>query len=347
MGNITLNNGTKIGINEKPYFIAEVNTSHFGSVEKAKKLADEVKQSGADCIKFQSWSAESLYSEQYYRENPIAKRFVKKFAFNESELLELSRYCKEISLDFSSTPYSKNEADFLINHCKAPFIKVASMDINNLDYLRYIAKLDTAVIISSGMATFEEIEVAVDTLMSSGCSNLVIFHCVSIYPSDPKLINLKNILKLEKAFPQCAIGYSDHTLGIDIGAASVLYGACVIEKHFTLDSSIIGMDNQMAIEAEELGDMIKSIERIYHSRGGEDRVLSKDEIDQRFKMRRSLVFTRDLSPGEVIARTDIEGLRPGTGIPISQFDDFIGKKVIKEVKKGYLVNKSDFAIDDI
>ena len=347
MGNIILNNGRKVGINEKPYFIAEVNTSHFGDIEKAKSLADEVKKSGADCIKFQSWQAESLYSDEYYRDNPIAKRFVKKFAFNEEELFEISQYCNKIMLDFSSTPYSKKEADFLINHCKAPFIKVASMDINNLEYLKYIANLNTAIIISSGMATFEEIEVAVDTLYKAGCTNLVVFHCVSIYPADPKLINLKNIIKLSRAFPQSVIGYSDHTLGIDIGAASILYGACVIEKHFTLDSSIIGMDNQMAIEAEDLSNMIKSIDRIYKSKGIEDRVLSKDEIDQSLKMRRSLVFTKDLSPGSIITKTDIEGLRPGTGIPIDQFDYFIGKKVVKEVKKGNLLKRSDITENDI
>lgn len=347
MGNITLNNGRKIGENEQPYFIAEVNTSHFGDIEKAKRLADEVKQSGGDCIKFQSWSAESLYSDEYYRENPIAKRFVKKFAFNEDELFELSQYCKQISLDFSSTPYSKKEAEFLINQCKAPFIKVASMDINNLDYLRYIAKLNTAIIISSGMATLEEIVVAVKTLTKSGCRNLVVFHCVSIYPADAKIINLKNILKLKKTFPECAIGYSDHTLGIDIGAASVLYGACVIEKHFTLDSSIIGMDNQMAIEPEELGNMIKSIDRIYNSKGVEDRVLSRGEIDQSLKMRRSLALTKDLSPGSKITKTDIEGLRPGTGIPINEFDYFIGKKIITEVRKGNLLRRSDIAENDI
>ena len=173
------------------------------------------------------------------------------------------------------------------------------------------------------------------------------FHCVSIYPASPKLINLKNILKLNSAFPNCAIGYSDHTLGIDIGAASVLYGACVLEKHFTLDSSIIGMDNQMAIESDELSKMIKSIDRIYQSKGIERRVLSTDEIDQSFKMRRSLVFKNDISTGSRISKTDLEGLRPGTGIPINELDYFIGKKVNKEVKKGNLLKRSDIIEDDI
>ena len=190
---ITLNNNRIIGRNYEPYFIAELNTSHFGDLEKAKKMIDMVKECGGDCVKFQSWSEHTLYSNEYYKENPIAKRFVKKFSMSEMQLKELSDYSRLIGIDFASTPYSIEEADFLIKECQVPFIKVASMDINNHPYLRYLAKTKSAIILSTGMADFEEIVKAVDVLESAGAENVCVLHCVSIYPVSPALVNLNNI----------------------------------------------------------------------------------------------------------------------------------------------------------
>ena len=280
---ILLNNNREISDNVVPYFIAEVNTSHFGDVEKAKSLIDAVKKTGADCVKFQSWSTDSLYSNDYYRENPIAKRFVKKFSLNEDDLEVLAEYCSSVNIDFASTPYSIEEANFLINKCKVPFIKVASMDINNYSYLKYLAKTTSTIVISSGMATFDEIKKAVDLLEKEGAKNVVLLHCISIYPADPSLINLNHIKYLKNSFPNISIGYSDHTLGIEVGVASVALGACVIEKHFTLDSSIIGMDNQMAIEEKELSNMINSIKNVFFALGNKEKIVSKLELDQRKK----------------------------------------------------------------
>ena len=241
--NIKLRSSSIIGENIKPYFVAEMNTSHFGNMDIAKKMIEEAKKSGCDCVKFQSWSTDSLYSNDFYKENPMAKRFVKKFSLNENEQEILAEYCKSVNIDFASTPYSIDEANFLINKCKVPFIKVASMDINNYPYLRYLAKTGSAIIISSGMANFDEITKAIKLLESEGAENVILLHCISIYPAAPELINLNHIRFLKESFPNITIGYSDHTLGIEVGIASVAMGACVIEKHFTLDSSVIGMDN--------------------------------------------------------------------------------------------------------
>jgi sialic acid synthase SpsE len=338
---ITLNNKKKIGTHCKPYFIAELNTSHFGDIDKAKKMIDMVKECGGDCVKFQSWSENTLYSEDYYKENPIAKRFVKKFSLEEHQLKDLANYAAAVGIDFASTPYSTKEVDFLINECNVPFIKVASMDINNYPFLEYIARTGSAVIISTGMATLEEIEKAVNCLENNGSNGVCIFHCVSLYPVKEELINLYNIILLKKQFGSHVIGYSDHSLGIDVGLASVALGACVIEKHVTLDKTVIGMDNQMAIEPIELRQMIQGISNVYKSLGQENRVLSSGEMVQKSKMRRSLVAIDDIQEGEILNEYNLGAKRPGTGISVADYHEYIGRRVTKNIAKDTLIQLSD------
>ena len=337
-----LNNNREISNECVPYFIAEVNTSHFGDIEKAKKLIDAVKKAGADCVKFQSWSTDSLYSNDFYKENPMAKRFVKKFSLDENEQEILAEYCKSVNIDFASTPYSIKEANFLINKCKVPFIKVASMDINNYPYLRYLAKTESAIIISSGMANFDEITKAIKLLESEGAKNVILLHCISIYPAAPELINLNHIRFLKESFPNITIGYSDHTLGIEVGIASVAMGACVIEKHFTLDSSVIGMDNQMAMEEKELTQMVTSIKNTFKALGTQEKIVSHEELDQSKKMRRSLVAAKEMKIGDILTEDCLEAKRPGTGICVSEWDTYLNKKITKPILKDSLLTKGHF-----
>jgi len=338
----TLNNNREVSDKCVPYFIAEVNTSHFGDIEKAKKLIDAVKKAGADCVKFQSWSTDSLYCNDFYKENPMAKRFVKKFSLNENDQEVLAEYCKSVNIDFASTPYSIDEANFLINKCNVPFIKVASMDINNYTYLKYLAKTKSAIIISSGMANFDEITKAIKLLESEGASNVILLHCISIYPAAPELINLNHIKFLKESFPNITIGYSDHTLGIEVGIASVAMGACVIEKHFTLDSSVIGMDNQMAMEEKELTQMVTSIKNTFYALGTQEKIVSEEEIAQSKKMRRSLVASKKMKVGDILTEDCLEAKRPGTGICVSEWDTYLNKKIIKPILKDSLLTKEHF-----
>jgi len=337
-----LNNNREISNESVPYFIAEVNTSHFGDIDKAKKLVDAVKKAGADCVKFQSWSAGSLYSQDFYKDNPMAKRFVKKFSLSEKEQELLAKYCQSVDIDFASTPYSIDEASFLINRCEVPFIKVASMDINNLPYLRYLAKTGSAIIISTGMANYDEIATAMKLLESEGAENVILLHCISIYPAAPELINLNHLGLLKKSFPNIAIGYSDHTLGIEVGIAAVALGACVIEKHFTLDSSVIGMDNQMAMEEKELTQMITSIKNTFVALGTEEKIVSAEELVQSKKMRRSLVAAKDMKIGDILTEDCLDAKRPGTGICVSEWDTYLNKKIAKPILKDCLLTKGHF-----
>lgn len=345
MSKFVLRNGITIGDYLKPYFIAELNSSHNGDINVAYEMILKAKEAGCDCVKFQSWSDASLYSASYYKENPIAQRFFKKFSLSEDQMLSLSKYCRELGIDFASTPYSKREVDFLLNECNAPFIKVASMDINNHPFLEYISRTGTPIILSTGMSDYEEIAEAVSIIESNGNKNICILHCVSNYPAKIESINLNNISMLRQKFPNYAIGYSDHTIGFEAASASVALGAGIIEKHFTLDNSKIGMDNQMATEPKEMKEMIDSCNAVYKSLGSFNRVVSDDELIQRTKMRRSIVYTKDMSIGDIITIEDLDFKRPGNGVPPSNIETVLGKKLKRNVYADSMVLLNDLVVD--
>jgi len=340
---VNLRSGREISDSVSPYFIAEMNTSHFGDLSKAKDMIQAAKESGADCVKFQSWSANTLYSEQYYNENPVAKRFVKKFSLANEELAELASFAKSNQIDFSSTPYSIDEAIFLVKKCEVPFVKIASMELNNHVFLKQLASLEVPLILSTGMGSLKEIQSAVKLLTDQAVKDLVILHCTSIYPSQPEIINLKNIITLKKQFKDYAIGFSDHSIGYSVPTAAIALGACVIEKHFTLDKSQIGMDNGMATEPDEFKKMVDSCLIAYQSMGDEHRTLTSEEEEMALKMRRSIVCKTDLQPDESITEDKIEFKRPGTGISVDRYKDIIGKKVNKLKQKGDLLDESDIS----
>lgn len=317
---------TKGSRSAPPYFVAEMNSSHNGNISTAKKMIDAAQDAGCNAVKFQSWSAESLYSAGYYAQNPIAKRMVSKFALDADALRELAAYCAERGIGFSSTPYSRPEVDMLVE-LDAAYIKIASMDLNNLLFLRYIGEKGKPVVLSTGMGTVEEIHRAVKTLEETGNKNICILHCVSVYPVAAEAVNLNNMRMLQREFPEYAVGYSDHTIGGAAACAATAFGAAMVEKHFTLDNSRIGWDNQMATEPAEMKRIIDDCMTVYNALGSFERVVSGQELEQRAKMRRSIVAACDLEPGHVIGQEDLDAKRPGVGIPPDQYRRLIGKKV--------------------
>lgn len=334
---MVLRNGRNIVNGGKPYIVAELNSSHNGKIEIAKQMIDAAKDCGCDAVKFQSWSAESLYCRDYYDQNPISKRMVSRFSLKPIELLELSEYCNKVGIDFSSTPYSNAEVDFLIEQCKAPFVKIASMDINYLSYLRYIAKKNVPIVLSTGMATLEEIETAVATIENAGNKNICILHCVSLYPAETQSVHLNNMVMLKEKFPEYAVGYSDHTIGSDVACASVGLGAALIEKHFTLNNKNIGWDNQMATEPEDMKDLVVRCHKVHSSLGQYERKLTSDELEQRKKMRRSIVAAVDMPAGHLIEEGDLAAKRPGDGISVSESEKVIGRVLSHDVQKDQLI----------
>lgn len=341
MSTVKLRSGRVIGDYLAPYFIAELNTSHFGDIGIARSMIDQAKEAGCDCVKFQSWSSESLYADSYYKQNAITKRIVTKFSLDNSELKQLADYCSEVGIDFASTPYSRAEADFLARDCNVPFIKIASMELNNLPYLAYLATLDVPLVLSTGMGTLDEIITAVCTIETAGNTDIIILHCTSVYPAPPEAIRLNNILGLRAEFPAYPIGYSDHSMGSEIPAASIALGACVIEKHFTLDSSRIGMDNQMATEPEDMKRMIDACNTVHRALGGAGRILDETERAQIPKMRRSIVTAKALPAGHMLTSYDLDAKRPGTGLAPDKVDLLIGKRLKKSVDQGDVLSVDD------
>ena len=341
MAECILRDGTVILDYGRPYIISEVNSSHNGSMELAKQMIDASVDIGCDCVKFQSWSVSSLYSKTYYDANPISKRFVKKFSMATEQLKELANYCSEKGISFSSTPYSEEEVDFLVEECNVPYIKIASMEINNPRFLRYIGKKHVPIILSTGMSTFDEVDEAVNVLHNVGVEQMVILHCVSVYPTKLINVNLMNILGLRDRFSMHPIGFSDHTEGDVAAVAAVALGAGVIEKHLTLDKSKVGMDNGMATEPSEFTALVSKCRDIQIAMGSKERVLIQQELDQRKNMRRSIVSTRDIMAGEIIAECDLYAKRPGIGIAPNRTDNIIGKKAIKDIEADTVILQED------
>ena len=341
---IKLNDNHKIGDSQKPYIVAELNTSHFGDILVAKKMILKAKESGCDCVKFQSWRPDTLYSKNFLNKNSISKRFFNKYSLNNIQLKNLAIYAKKIGISFSSTPYSEEEVNFLVNKCNPAFIKVASMDLNNHLFLKFIAKKKIPIILSTGMGTVKEIESAVRILISNGQKNICILHCVSLYPLDHKIANLKNITMLRKKFKNIPIGYSDHSMGITLPIASIALGACIIEKHFTLDNKKIGMDNHMATEPNDMRKLTSESLTTFNSLGTEKRVLSKKEFDQRKKMRRSIFIRESLKKNEKITIKKIIFRRPGEGISPDKISKILGKKTKRNIIKNSLLKMSDIII---
>lgn len=341
MSQLTLRNGMCISDYGVPYVIAEVNSSHNGNMDVAKKMIETAVKIGCDCVKFQSWSTLSLYSKTYYKQNPIAKRFVNKLSLLPDELKELADYCKKLNISFSSTPYNEEEVDFLIDECNAPFIKIASMEINNPDFLTFIGKKKVPVILSTGMSDYDEVKDAVNILEEAGCNQIALLHCVSIYPTVLTTVNLNNIIGLRELFPKYPIGFSDHTNGDAAAVAAVTLGAGIIEKHLTLDHSKVGMDNNMATEPYEFHQLVSKCKDIQIALGGKERVIQQEEVEQRTKMRRSIVANKPIAKGSVIKKEDLYAKRPGNGISPDQMDKVIGKVAAREIDEDTLIFYED------
>lgn len=342
----------KLKENTEPYIIAELGSNHNGDMELARKLIKSAKEQGADCVKFQSWSKETIFSKQVYDENKFLaddyrdrddytlEEIVDKFSISESQLRDMKEYCHEINIDFTSTPFSNREVDFLVDELNVDWIKVASMDLNNLPFLKYIAKKNIPVVLSTGMSSIAEIDEAVRTLEKYGSGDIVLLHCVSIYPPDDSLINLDNIKMLSELYGY-PTGYSDHSLGIVAPIIAIGKGACMIEKHFTLDQNLFGWDHKISATPKELREIVVACKRGANMSGSYRRVVV--EPDERIEaFRRSIVFTRDMSEGETISRADLDFKRPGSGIEPKEIDKIVGKKIKNNVKKDSLIKWEDF-----
>jgi N-acetylneuraminate synthase len=332
-------NGRLVGKGELPYIIAEVGSNHNGDMVLCKELISAAKDCGADAVKFQSWSKESLICRAEYARNTFygdkhrhfgtLEEMVEKYQFTPEMHQEACEYCKEIDIHFLSSAFSPAEVD-LLDSLGINCFKVASMDVNHLLLLEYIGSKGKPVILSTGMATFGEIETALKVLLESGSGPVSLLHCISIYPPDYESINLRNMYTFKQAF-EVPVGFSDHTIGAAISLAAVALGACIIEKHFTLDKNMAGWDHWLSADAAELDFIVREGRNIFHALGSTTRKLSDLEIEKRKKFRRRIVIKRPVTKGKTLTENDLDYKRPGNGIHPYELPYVVGRKVRRDL----------------
>jgi N-acetylneuraminate synthase len=325
-------NGRLVGLGEPPYIIAEIGANHNGDMKLCKKLIDSAKKCGADAVKFQSWSKTSLISQAEYTRNTSyadkkkhfgsLEEMVEKYQLSPEQHYEVKKYCDKKGITFLSSGFSKVEID-LLDDLKVPTFKIASMDVNHLPLLKYIAGKNKPVILSTGMATLGEIETAVYTLKKGGSGPVALLHCISIYPPAYESINLRNMEMLTQAF-DIPVGFSDHSLGTAIPLAAIALGACIVEKHFTLDKNLDGWDHAISADPLELEIIVREGINIFNALGSSTRSVTEAEMEKRKKFRRSMVTAHSLKKGDKIDLGDIDFKRPGTGIAPDEMEYVIG-----------------------
>ena len=333
-----------------PYIIAEIGANHNGDMDLAKKMIDSAIECGCDAVKFQSWNKKSLISNTGFKENTIftdskkkhfgsLEEMVDKYYLRKEQHFELKNYCTSKSVDFCSTPFSKEEVD-LLNELDVEFFKIASMDINNYPLLQYIAQFNKPILLSTGMANLGEIEKAVTIIEKERNSKIVILHCIAIYPPENKDLNLKNITMMQNTFGY-PVGFSDHSLGFVAPLTSVALGACVIEKHFTTDKDLPGWDHAISANPEEMKKIVEGSKIVQESLGNFKRTVSKAEEEKKKAFRRSIVLNKSLKAEDVIREEDISLKRPGTGFSSDEIKFVVGKKLKRDFEADCLLTKDD------
>ncbi len=325
-----------------PYIIAEAGVNHEGDIERAKQMIEEVAKAGGDAIKFQAYKAETLaskYSPAYWDTTKEPTRsqyelFKKYDRFWKNEFEELADYAEYYRVDFLVTPFDTESADFL--EPLVPAYKIASADITNKPFLKYIARKEKPIIISTGASTISEIWRAVEWIREEGNDQIAILHCVLNYPTKYEDANLGAIVKMREVFPDYIVGYSDHTLPDHVNEVLItswLLGAQVIEKHYTWNKDLPGNDHYHAMDYDDLKTVINKMKFVKKIVGKfEKHYLESEEISRKYA-RRSLVAKRYIPKGKMIEEEDITWKRPGTGIPPWMIDYVIRGISLEDIKE--------------
>lgn len=324
------------------YVIAEAGVNHNGSLDIAMALVDKAKECGADAVKFQTFVAGEIITKnaekaEYQKKTTSADEnqydMVKKLELGYNEHLKLAERCREIGIDFMSTPFDLPSIDLLEN-LQVPTYKIPSGEIINLPYLRKLANLRKKYIMSTGMCEMGEIANALEVFYLAGCSkdDITLLHANTQYPTPYKDVNLNAMVTIGKTFGH-RYGYSDHTKGIEVPIAAVALGASVIEKHFTLDCAMDGPDHKASLEPKEMAQMVASIRNIEEALGDGIKRVSDSERGNLMVARKSLVAKRSVKKGEIFTEDNLTSKRPGTGKSPMLWDDFIGKPAMRDYEE--------------
>lgn len=330
----------------KVYIIAEAGVNHNGSVELAKKLVDVASDAGADAVKFQTFKAENTISKKAEKADYQKKTtdvsesqfdMIKKLELDQNAHLELIDYCRQKSIVFLSTPFD-HDSITLLDKMGLQTFKIPSGEITHLPYLRQIGKLNKKVILSTGMADIGEIENALDILVSAGTKkdHITVLHANTEYPTPMCDVNLSAMQTIADTF-KIDVGYSDHTLGIEVDIAAVAMGAKVIEKHFTLDKTMTGPDHKASLEPDELKEMVSAIRNIELALGNGIKKPSPSEQPNIAVARKSIVAKRAIKKGECFSEDNLAVKRPGNGLSPMRWDEVIGSQATKDYHEDDLI----------
>jgi len=337
-----------VGINSKPLIIAEMSGNHNQSLDRALEIVDAAANSGADAIKLQTYTADTITldikdkefliddDESLWSGKTLHELYSKAYTPWEWHKPIMDR-AKDLGIFCFSSPFDETAVDFLEN-LNVPAYKIASFENNHIPLIKKVASTGKPVIISTGMATVSEIHEAVTSARESGCRNLVLLKCTSTYPASPLNSNIMTIPHMKELFG-CEVGLSDHTLGIGASLAAVAHGATVIEKHFCLDRNDGGVDSSFSLEPNEFKNLVIETNSCWQSLGGVLYGGVSDE-DKSKTFRRSLYVAEDMKAGEIFTKSNLRVVRPGLGLPPKYYDLFLGKSVNKDLKKGTPVNWS-------
>lgn len=329
---------------KKVFVIAEAGVNHNGSYELAKKLVDVAVEAEADAVKFQTFISEkcicknaskAVYQKETTNIDESQLEMVKKLELSFEEFHNLKKYCDSKNIMFLSTPFDNYSIEFL-DSMGISIFKIPSGEITNYPYLKKVGLLKKKVILSTGMSTLQEIRNAVKVLRDTGTSDISILHCNTEYPTPIEDVNLNVINTLKEEF-KLNVGYSDHTLGIEISIAAAAIGADVIEKHFTLNRNMQGPDHKASLEPEELKNMIKSIRNIEKAMGSGKKEVSKSEAKNLNIARKSIVANCLIKKGEIFSESNLTCKRPGNGISPMKWNEIIGKEAERDFNEDELI----------
>jgi N-acetylneuraminate synthase len=339
-----------VGDGQPCFIIAEAGVNHNGDLDLAYKLIDKAVEANADAVKFQSFITEELitpdapkanYQVQTTGETGSQYKMLKSLELSAEDQAKLKTYCEKVEIIYICTPYENYSVDILDKIGVTAF-KIASTDTTNIPFLRYIASKQRPVILSTGMSNLAEVEQAVNSLQNGGLkNNFALLHCTSEYPAPINEVNLRAMLTLKTAF-NCPVGFSDHTPKIGASPWAVAMGACIIEKHFTLDKNMSGPDHRASLEPNEFKELVETTRNVELAMGDGVKQPMSSEIPNKPMMQKSLVTKKAIKEGEIITVDDLVCKRPGVGISASWFDKIIGQKAKNDLPKDKILQLSDF-----
>ncbi|MFX1443664.1 MAG: N-acetylneuraminate synthase [Promethearchaeota archaeon] len=348
MNNIKIE-GKRIGLNSPVFLIAEAGVNHNGEINLAKRMIDIAEDLKVDAIKFQTFNADDLILKtvpkvEYQKASKTDKEtfydLIKKLEFTKNQFKELKQYCLKRNLIFLSTPFDQSSVN-LLDELGISAFKVSSGDMNNYFLLKLICSKKKPILLSTGMATLEEVKSTISFIKSNGIQEIVLFQCTTNYPASYEELNLNVIDTYKKLFPNVILGFSDHSLGIEASIAAVIKGVKVIEKHFTLDKNMKGPDHRASLNPEELKSWVIAIRNVERSLGSSIKKPSKKEIEIRKIARKSIISSLNLEKGAILNTNNITVKRPEGGIPPNEFYKIIGKRVKKDILKDTIIHWED------